>query len=229
MFCIEGLKSIYDEINKIKFDIFCKCRCSKNEYKIIKEIACLLIEEDCDYNCDRHCCDNLIDQLICIICKIEKDACFDSNYAYLLQLDRFKCILKNIKKLLCQLKCLCTKDCCLISKVICILIDILELIANIISKINNIECLIDSYGCCKCDIIECLLCSLIEEIDELECRVSELAHLVLQIASQNIINCTTCTTARKCGCNKYDYTFGCSDICDYEIKTCDPKFTKYYK
>ncbi|HSQ90404.1 hypothetical protein, partial [Romboutsia sp.] len=170
-----------------------------------------------------------IDLLIITICDIEKCSYCDKNYGYLLQIDRFKCILKNLKKLLYQLKCLPTKDCELLSKVLCALFEIIELIQNIISKINNIECLCKSHLCCKCEILECMICMLVEEIDKLEERVSTLAQLVLQIASLNIINCTTCTTSNFCTPKKRDYLRKYCKTCYSDCDCCNQKAPKYYK
>lgn len=226
MDCIETLDDIYRELNQIKFNLFCKC--NKTNYSLIKDITCLLSESKPCNQDNKHqipCCNTLIDKLIFCICEIEgKNNCY-KDYIYLSQLDKFKCLLINLKTILCQLKCLCSIDCCLLSKIVCIFIKILELIVNIISKLNNIQCLIDSNVECKCSILECLICQLIEDLNELELNISNLAQLVLEITSQNIINCTTCTISSDCNNNWCNC--GCKETCNNIFKKCNSKFIKY--
>ncbi|RDY24985.1 hypothetical protein CHF27_001940 [Romboutsia maritimum] len=221
---IKDLDIIYKNLSEIKLNIFCNNFysniCNLTDTNIFKNLICKLSDknfyksnynklDDCDcdcdydydydYDCDCDCdCVSLIDLLIYNICEIENRTCCDKNYSYLLQINRLCCILQNFKKLLCQLKCFQNQNCNLISKIICLLIEILGLIENIISKIKNIECLCSSNLCCSCEISECLLCLLVEDIDLLEDKICTLAHLVLEIASLNIINCTTCTTNLCC-------------------------------
>lgn len=226
MDCIETLDDIYRELNQIKYNFFCKC--NKNDYSLIKDITCLLSEPK-PYNQNNkhqiHCCNTLIDKLIFCICEIEeKNNCY-KDYIYLSQLDKFKCLLINLKKILCQLKCLCHIDYCLLCKVVCIFIKILELILNIISKLNNIQCLINSHISCKCEILECLICQLVEDLNELELNISNLAQLVLEITSQNIISCTTCTISSDC--NNNCCNCGCKENCNNSLKKCNSKFIKY--
>lgn len=225
MTCNQNLTNIYESLCNIRFNLFCINDCHLKEYDIVNNLICeFLNEQFCKpepNECEELECISLIDLLIITICNIEKCSYCDKNYGYLLQIDRFKCILKNLKKLLCQLKCLPTKDCELLSKFLCILFEIIELIQNIISKINNIECLCKSHLCCKCEILECMLCMLVEEIDKLEGRVCDLGHIVLQIASLNIINCTTCTTSSSCIPKERDYLRKYCKICYSDCDCCD--------
>lgn len=229
------LECIYKELSIIKYKLFCKNECHKKECDILEDLIFSLTDENsycdnpCDSKCNCHNCKSLIDKLIDIICHIECKTECHKNYGYLQQLDRFMCLLENLKKLLCQLKCQCTKDCNLISETLCLFVKIFELIANIISKINNIECLCDSKLCCKSDILECLICMLLEDVTCLEDTISDLAHLVLEITSRNIINCTTCTTARYSTYKSRDYL---SEYCETHYSNCDCynlKSIKYHK
>ena len=226
MDCIETLKNIYENLNNIKFNLFCKSYCNKNNYSLIKELTCLLEESeslDPDNKHELCCCNTIIDEIICCICKIEEENICYKNYIYLSQLNKFKCILINLKTILCQLKCLCSLDWCIISKIVCIFIRILELTLNIISKLNNIKCLIDSHIECKCEILECLICQLIDDLNKLELKVSDLAQLVLEITSQNIINCTTCTIHNNCYNNSC-----CKNCCNCSCnEKCKTKLIKY--
>ena len=213
-----NLEVIYEILNDIKFNLFCKDDCFNEEEVIVKSVIDELLEENfCkekEDNCDKSKCINLITLLIKTISKIEECTCCKKNYGYLLQIDRFECILDNLKGLFCQLRCLKIRECDLVSKVLCILFKIIKLIADIISKINNIECLCKSKLHCECELLECMICDLAEEVEELEKQVSELACLVLEIASKNIINCTT---SRMCIYKKRDYL---KDYCDhYYIKS----------
>lgn len=212
-----NLRVIYEILNDIKFNLFCKDNYLKKEEILVNNLVNELLKENfCkerDKNCDKAKCINLITLLIKTISKIEECTCWKKNYEYLVQIDRFECILDNLKGILCQLKCLKFKDCDLVPKVLILLFKIIKLIADIISKINNIECLCKHDLCCECELLECFIYDLAEEIVEFEREVSELAYLVLEIASKNIINCTT---SRMCIYKKLDYL---NDYCDhYYIK-----------
>lgn len=235
MGCTYQLESIYKELSMLKYKLFCNNECHKKECEILHHLILPLVEEkpSCNNSCDdKHKHDkykNLIDRLLEMICHIENETKCNKNYGYLLQLERFMCLVENLKRLLCQLKCFCTKDCSLIGETLCLLVKILELIANIISKINNIECLCNTHLCCKCDILECLICMLLEDITTLEDSITDLAHLVLEIASQNIINCTTCTTSRYSVHKRRDYL---NELCESHSSNCNcynPKSIKYHK
>lgn len=228
MNCIEKLSYIYTELNQMKFNLFCKCNCNKNNYSLINDITFLISESKPfqeDNKHQMHCCNTIIDKIIFCVCEIEEINKCNKDYIYLSQLDKFKCLLINLKKILCQLKCLCHIDYCLLCKVVCIFIKILELILNIISKLNNIQCLINSHISCKCEILEYLICQLVEDLNELELNISNLAQLVLEITSQNIISCTTCTISSDCNNNCYNCK--CKENCNNSLKKYDSKFIKY--
>lgn len=199
MILINDLNILYNNLSDIKCDMFCKDKDYLREHKLIEKIICDFFDKNISIpmkhdhnNCD---CFSLIDLLIGTISSIEKYSCCNKHHGYLLQISRLECILKNIDKLLCQLKCFPTKDCDLLAKTLCLLFEILELLANIIIKIKNLECLCNSRFDCKCEIFECLLRLLIEDINDLEDRISDLAQVVLKITSLNIINCTASTVA----------------------------------
>lgn len=212
------LNAIYKSISDLKFEFFLadnSCLCNDDfTQNICKAFVydCYLIEKGC------HCYKvNLINLIIKYLCKLENKTNCCKNYAYLLQIDRLKCIIKNFEKLLCQLKCLQYKDCCLFSKLVCTLYKILEYLDNIFSKINNLEILCKSHICCDDDIISCILCSLIEDVNLLEENVLLLSELIVKIASQNVINCTPCSTVKSIlvddsNCYKYE------DKCDDKYK-----------
>lgn len=167
------------------------------EVEIIRNITNNFLEEDLCidklYGWNKDCnCINLLDVLTITLFDIEECTCCKKNYGYLLQLDKFQCILKNFKNLLCQLKCLFSKKCDLISDVLCTLFKVIDSIASIISKISNIECLCKSHMNCKCELIECMVCELEDEINLLEKVVSELACTVFELSSKEILNCTVC-------------------------------------
>lgn len=194
---------------------YCDCKnCSEKEclqeVEIIRNIVNIFLEEnfctkelcDCYKNCNSI---SLLDLLMITLYDIEENTCCEKNYGYLLQIDKLECILKNLKSLLCQLKCLSIKDCDLISKALCLLFKIIDLIESIISKINNIECICKSHLCCKCELIECMVCELEDEINCLEKTVAELAYIVFEITSKEILNCTTCGVTECIKDKKRDY------------------------
>ncbi len=225
MFCQNNIDIIYEEINNILINIFCfDCNCKVKETELVDKTLCKLLKEDfyhhsCDECCDCRCkCISLVSYLVAYIDYIEECTNCGKNYGYLAQINRLKCILENLEKLLCQLKCLQAKDCHLLAKVLCVLFEILETIASIIAKLKNIECLCDYHLCCKADILECMLCNLVNSISNLEESVSELAHLVIELTSLNIINCTSCTVSKHAKTKNKDY------IKDY----CDQKSLKYF-
>ncbi|MCR8744605.1 hypothetical protein [Romboutsia lituseburensis] len=225
---------VYSELSKLNFSLFCKEKCHQSEKESLKSVVNILIDKDfCkikENECDKEDCIGLIDVLLKTIHKIEKYTCCDKNYGYLLQLERFSCILKNLKNLICQLRCLPNNgDCELISKTFCVLIEILSSIIDIISKINNIECLCSSCMCCKCEMIECLLCNLVENISSLEELVAKLSHLVLQIVSLNVINCTSCSTSCCSVPKKRDYLEEYFESYYLDQKCYDIKPRKYYR
>lgn len=221
MLLINDLDIIYNSLSDIKCNMFCNDNDCLKEHDIIKKIICdffdknicISMKKDPD-DCD---CFDLINLLICTISGIEKYTCCDKHHGYLLQIQRLKCILENIEKLLCQIKFFPTKDCDLLSKVLCLLFEIIELLANIILKIKNLECLCKSHLYCRCEIFECLLRVLIEDIDDLEDRVSDFAQIVLKIASLNIINSTASTVSPRHIPKDRSYMTGCCD-CD---RDCD--------
>ncbi|MEW9078823.1 hypothetical protein [Terrisporobacter glycolicus] len=167
------------------------------EVEIIRNITENFLEEDLcidklqGWNKDCNCI-SLLDVLMTTLFDIEECTNCKKNYGYLLQIDKFECILKNLKNLLCQLKCLFSKRCDLISDVLCKLFKIIDLIESIISKISNIECLCKSHMDCKCELIECMVCELEDEINSLENVVLELASTIFELASKEILNCTAC-------------------------------------
>ena len=215
MICCYDLNTIYEYLNQLKIDLFCTNSCKKREQDIVEEIVCKLIdnkfykENSCE--CEKDI--SLLEVLIYEITYIQKCGKCEENYGYLAQLERFKCILKNIKKLICQLGCLCLKKCELTAQLLCVLYEILELLQNIISKIVNIECICESCLCCKEEILECMLCNLVNVIGDLEERTQELAHIVLELTMKNIINCTPCTIASST-C-KRDYVKDYYNLCSY--------------
>jgi hypothetical protein len=161
---------------------------------------------------------DLLDFLIAIICDTDLTFCED-NFAYLAQRQRLCCILKNLRKLLCQLKCFEFENikCNLLSQLLCLLLQIIEEIISIILDLIALEALCAS-PCFECrdETFECIFCNLIKNINDLEMLVNELACLVLEIASQQIIICTSCSTdicstkhkkacdgdSHKCSCDK---------------------------
>lgn len=200
------------------------------EVKIIRRVASIFLEKDfctersneCDKSCD---CISLLDLLMINLWDIEENTYCKKNYGYLLQIDKLKCILKNFKNLICQLNCLSTKDCDLIAKSLCLLFKIIDLIESIISKINNIECLCNSHICCKCELIECMVCELEDEINCLERTVAELAYIVFDIASKEIINCTTCGASQCIKDKKRDYSNKYCKACYFmNDEACNKKY-----
>lgn len=230
-----NLKIIYETLNELKFDLLCdktcschecgdycmeenhccECNCYKEKHclaetSLIRKIAENIIEDKfCTENLhewDEDChCRSLLEILMVILCKIEEATCCKKNYGYLLQIDKLECILSNFKNLLCQLKCLSAKDCDLITKVLCTLFKSIDLLESIIAKINNIECLCKSHLHCKCELIECMVCDLEDEINCLEKTISDLACIVFEIASKEILNCTTCGVSECVKDKKRDY------------------------
>lgn len=200
------LNNLYQSLCCMKIDLFCICDCESSELDIINKLVLELSDDIyCRYECCNEDCKSFIDLMINILHCIEEDTKCKKNYAYLLQIERFSCLINNLNRLLCQLKCLYVKDCELISKALCVLYEIIELLQKIISKINNIECLCNSSLCCSCNIIDCLVCSMVEDITNLEDNISILAHLILELASLNVINCTTCYSSYCTIPNKKDY------------------------
>lgn len=228
-----NLKLIYKILNEIKYNLFCgsiccsrccytyckqecdkdNCNdiCESEDENLLKNISCEFLEdniylEGCyKCNCEEETCISLIDLLIKVVCEIEEACKCSKNYGFLLQVNKLICILKNLKNLLCQLRCLCVKDCDLISKALCSLYQIIELLGDIVSKINNIGCLFESDLCCKCEIINCMVCELEEEVNCLEKIVANLSCIVLEIASKDIINCASCQTSECSKSRKRDY------------------------
>ena len=227
-----NLKVIYKFLNDYKYNLFCnsmyctescyichqdkKDMCKENynieDEILLKKIACDFLEDNfCrkeSYENDRECeeeCIDLINLLMKIMIAIEKSCNYDRNYGFLLQIDKLECILINFKSLLCQLRCLNVKCCDLISEALCYLYLIIEILVDVVSKINNIECLFDSNLCCKCEITTCMICDLENEVNYLENVISDLSCTVFEIASKNIINCTTCSTAEYSKYKKRDY------------------------
>ncbi len=238
---LDILNTIQKDLCMIKADVFCTY---KDFHNILNNILCDLLNKkfnnynhfcdniNCNKYCDDECCKcsdkkcvSIIDFLICYTHYIEENTNCHKNYGYLAQVDRLKCILKNLETLLCQLKCLCVKDCDLLSEVLCLIYDILQTLENIISRLNNIECLCKLHSKCKSKTLECLLCGLVEDITKLEEKVYELGHLVLEITSSNIINCTPCTVSTTgYSCKTKDYA---KDYCDSYYDKCKQK--KYFK
>lgn len=228
MYCIYNLKILYEILNEMKFGLLCRkdcgdcnngcideCKCYREhhcleEVRLIREIANNILENnfcteklhDWEKNCD---CISLLDVLMITLYDIEENTCCKKHYGYLLQIDKFECILKNFKNLLCQLRCLSTKEYDLIAKVLCTLFKIIDLIESIISKINNIECICKSDSYCKCELLECMVCELESEINCLEKTVGDLAYIVFEIASKEILNCTTCGVSECVKDKKRDY------------------------
>lgn len=201
-----------------KHDCYKKDNCNKicemEDEILLRNIACEFLQDNfCtkvfykwEFGCEEENCSNLIDLLLKIFTDIEESCHCNKNYGFLLQIDKLKCILENLRNLLRQLKCLKVKDCSLISKALCALYKIIELLADIISKINNIECLCESSLSCKCEIINSMVCELEDEVNCLEEIVAQLSCIVFEIASKNIINCTKteCYKPKKKNyCNKY--------------------------
>lgn len=207
------------------------CHCHKDKYclsetrlirVVVKNIMddkfCTEKQHEWDGGC--HCI-SLLDALMMILCEIEEDTCCKKNYGYLLQIDKLECILSNFKNLLCQLKCLSSNDCDLIAKVLCTLFKSIDLLESIIAKIKNIECLCKSHLCCECELIKCIVCDLEEEINCLEKTISDLACIVFEIASKEILNCTSCGVSectkdkKKNYLNKYcKANCFCEEICN---------------
>lgn len=212
----------------------CECSCYKEEHclaetRLIKEIAENIIEDKfCteklhEWDEDCHCI-SLLELLMVILCEIEEDTWCKKNYGYLLQIDKLECILGNFKNLLCQLKCLSAKDCDLITKVLCTLFKSIDSLESIIAKINNIECLCKSQLDCKCELIECMVCDLEDEINCLEIIINDLACIVFEIASKEILNCTTCGVSECIKDKKRDYlNRHCKVNCFYE-EDCNKKY-----
>lgn len=210
-YCNE-LSLVYSQLCKLNFGLFCNKKCNKSERDLLKNVINFLFNDkfykinECE--CDKEECIDLLNLLINTICVIEKNTCWNKNYSYLLQLEHLSCTLDNLKSMLCQLRCLPhNENCELLSKVFCTLIEVLSMIIEIISKINNIECLCNSCVCCRCKIIDCLICDLDEKNHLLDELISNLSHLVLQIVSLTVINCTTCnasccTIPKKCDCSE---------------------------
>ena len=212
----------------------CECSCYKEEQclaetRLIKEISENIIEDkfciEKHYEWDEDChCISLLELLMVILCEIEEATCCKKNYGYLLQIDKLECILGNFKNLLYQLKCLSAKDCDLITKVLCTLFKSIDLLESIIARINNIECLCKSHLHCKSELIECMVCDLEEEINCLEKTISDLACIVFEIASKEILNCTTCGVSECVKNKKRDYlNRRCKVNCFYE-EDCNKKY-----
>ncbi len=231
MYGVCNLKIVYEILNEMKFDLLCSkkfndydcennccgCypkKCYLKEVVLIKNIASKILERnfrpkeicDCELEQNRKVCYiSLLDVLLITLCDIEKCTCCKKNYGYLLQIDKFECILENFKDLLCQLKCATTRECDLIAQVLCTLFKIIDLIESIIAKINNIECLCKSCLCCEDAILECMICELEDEVNDLEKEVNYLSKIVLDIASAEILNCTTCGVSEYIKNEKINY------------------------
>jgi hypothetical protein len=177
---------------------------------------------------------DLLDFLIAIICDTDLTFC-EGNFAYLAQRQRLCCILRNLRKLLCQLKCFDFENikCDLLSKLLCLLLQIIEEIISIILDLIAIEALCASPGFeCRDETFECVFCNLVKNINNLEMLVNELACLVLEIASQQIIICTSCTTAacptkhkKSCDCDSHKCSCD-KNSCDCDSHKC-PSNKKY--
>jgi hypothetical protein len=176
-------------------------------------------DDDNNCNCDDDGNGNdngvlgLLDFLIAVICDTDLTFC-DNNFSYLAQRERLCCILRNLRKLLVQLSLFDFEDikCELISKLLCLLLQIIEKIISIILDLIALEVLCASPGFeCRDQTFECIFCNLIKNISDLEVLVNELSCLVLKIASQQIINCTSCTCNVFCSKHKKSPW---SDTCD---------------
>lgn len=168
---------------------------------------------NCNVNKGLH----LLDFLIAIICDTDLTCC-KNNFAYLAQRQRLCCILKNFKKFLCQLKCFDFENikCEFLSQLLCLLLQIIENLISIILDLIALETLCASCRFeCRDETFECILCNLIKNINDLEVLINELACLVLEIASQQIIICTTCTT------NVHPTKHKKSWDCDHNKCSCD--------
>ena len=155
----------------------------------------------------------LLDFLIAVICDLDLTLC-DDNFAYLAQRERLCCILRNFRRLLAQLNVFDFDNigCELLSKLLCLLLQIVEELISIILDLIALEILCASPGFdCRDETFECIFCNLIKNINNLEILVNELACLVLEVASEQIINCTSCTT-NVC-CTKHKKSPWC-DPCD---------------
>ena len=199
------INPIYETLSNLKLNLFC---CNKNSVCVV--IYTLSDECYLDHKYDNCHNANTISLMIHTLSYIERNTNCCKNYAYLLQIDRLKCIIKNLQKLLCQLKCLQYENCCFYSKVVCSLLKIIELLDTIFSQINNIECLCESHICCNDEIINCILCDLNENINLLEEEVLLLSRIIVEIACQNVINCTPCSTVKCSMVKERDYC-DCSD------------------
>ena len=160
----------------------------------------------------------LLDFLIDIVCNTDLTFC-NNNFAYLAQRQRLCCILINLRKLLCQLRCFDFENikCDLLSKLLCLLLQIIEEIISVVLDLIALEalCAADKFEC-RNETFDCILCNLVKNINNLEMLINEISCLVLEIASQQIIICTSCTTSvcstkhknfcdcdyHKCSCNK---------------------------
>lgn len=206
------LKNLCQSLCNLKIDLFCISSCNSNEYGVINRLVFELLSDIyCKADCGRENCKNFIELVIKMLHHIEENTDCKKNYAYLLQIQRLSCLLNNFERFLCQIKCLPTKDCELISKILCTLYEIIDLLQGILCKINNIECLCCSHLCCSDDIIECLICSMSDDISNLENNISILAHLILELASLNVINCTTCCSTH---CSRPSKKYCPTDQCE---------------
>lgn len=155
----------------------------------------------------------LLDFLIAVICDTDLTFC-DTNFSYLAQRERICCLLRNFRRLLVQLSFFDFEDitCRLLSKLLCLLLQIIEKIISIILDLISLEILCASPGFeCRDETFQCIFCNLIKNINDLEILLSELVCLVLEIASQEIINCTSCNS--NVFCSKHKKSPWC-DSCD---------------
>jgi hypothetical protein len=146
----------------------------------------------------------LLDFLIAVICDTDLTFC-DTNYSYLAQRERLCCLLRNFRRLLSQLNFFDLEDirCKLLSKLLCLLLQIIETIISIILDLIALEALCASPEFeCRNETFRCIFCNLVKNINNLEILINELVCLVLEIASQEIINCTSCTTNNFCSKHK---------------------------
>lgn len=197
-----NLKLVVNKLMEIRLDFNISNFNSKKseESNSVKDIVTALMDEPLKGAYIHYChCNkdlNLLDFLIDILCNTELTCCKD-NFSYLAQRERLCCILRNLKKLLCQLHCFDFENikCELLSKLLCLLLQIIEKIISLVLDLIALEVLCATCGFeCKEETFECILCNLIKNINDFEVLINELACLVLEIASQQIINCTTCAT-----------------------------------
>lgn len=204
----DNLKLVVNDLMEIRLNLninSLKSKENKESNSVQNLVSDLLGNTSIDVcDCDTDRALGLLDFLINVICDTDLTFC-DNNFSYLAERERLCCLLRNFRRLLAQLSVFDFENirCELLSKLLCLLLQIIEKIISIILDLIALEVLCASPGFeCGDETFECIFCNLIKNINDLEILINELVCLVLEIASQQIINCTSCTTNGFCSKHK---------------------------